>query len=77
MEQWKLVSMRCGFNPWPCSVGWESGIAMSCGVGSPSLFELQPSLQHPSQQGERPEEKDTPPLLRFFQRFHTTFLLIS
>ena len=22
-----------GFNPWPCSVGQGSGIAMSCGVG--------------------------------------------
>ena len=21
------------FDPWPCSVGWGSGIAMSCGVG--------------------------------------------
>ena len=25
--------MGCGFNPWPCSVGQESGVAMSCGVG--------------------------------------------
>ena len=23
----------CRFNPWPCSVGWGSGIAMSYGVG--------------------------------------------
>ena len=25
--------MRIRFNPWPYSVGWESGVAMSCGVG--------------------------------------------
>ena len=24
----------CGFDPWPCSVGKESGIAVKCGVGS-------------------------------------------
>ena len=23
----------CGFEPWPCSVGQRSGIAMNCGVG--------------------------------------------
>ena len=23
----------CGFDPWPCSVGWGSDIAVSCGVG--------------------------------------------
>ena len=23
----------CGFDHWPCSVGWGSGIAVSCGVG--------------------------------------------
>ena len=23
----------CGFDPWPCSAGWRSGIAASCGVG--------------------------------------------
>ena len=23
----------CGFDPWPCSVGRESGVAVSCGVG--------------------------------------------
>ena len=23
----------CGFNPWPCSAGYGSGTAMSCGVG--------------------------------------------
>ena len=23
----------CRFDPWPHSVGWGSGIAMSCGVG--------------------------------------------
>ena len=22
----------CGFDPWPCSVGWGSGVALSCGV---------------------------------------------
>ena len=27
------VSMRMRFDPWPHSVGWRSGIAMSCGVG--------------------------------------------
>ena len=21
------------FDPWPCSVGWGSGVAMSCGIG--------------------------------------------
>ena len=34
--QWKrirLVSMGCGFDPWPCSVGQGSGIAMNCGIG--------------------------------------------
>ena len=33
--QWKqiwLVSMRCGFDPWPCSVGRGTSIAVSCGV---------------------------------------------
>ena len=25
--------MRSRFYPWPCSVGWGSGIAVSCGVG--------------------------------------------
>ena len=24
----------CGFDPWPCSVGWGSGITVNCGVGS-------------------------------------------
>ena len=30
-----LTSMQegMGFDPWPCSVGWGSGIAMSRGVG--------------------------------------------
>ena len=31
-----MVSMRmwgCGFDPWPCSVGYGSGVAMSCGIG--------------------------------------------
>ena len=23
----------CEFNPWPRSVGWGSGVAVSCGVG--------------------------------------------
>ena len=23
----------CGFHPWPRSVGWGSGVAVSCGVG--------------------------------------------
>ena len=26
-------SWGCGFNPWPHSVGWGSGVAVSCGVG--------------------------------------------
>ena len=26
-------SWGCGFDPWPCSVGWGSGVAMSCGIG--------------------------------------------
>ena len=25
--------MRMQVNPWPCSVGWGSGIAVSCSVG--------------------------------------------
>ena len=34
-----------GFDPWPCSVGWGSSIAVSCGVGprlgsDPSLLRL-------------------------------------
>ena len=29
----RLGTMDCGFNPWPRSGGWGSGIAMSCGVG--------------------------------------------
>ena len=28
-----LESWGWGFGSWPCSVGWGSGIAMSCGVG--------------------------------------------
>ena len=31
-KQIQLVSMVCRFNPWPHSVGWESGIAMSSGI---------------------------------------------
>ena len=34
--QWKqirLASMRMQFDPWPCTVGWRSSIAMSCCVG--------------------------------------------
>ena len=23
----------CGFDPWPCSAVWGSGIVVSCGVG--------------------------------------------
>ena len=36
MVQWKeiqLASARIWFNPWPCSVGWGSGVAVSCGIG--------------------------------------------
>ena len=29
----QLESRRMQSDPWPHSVGWESGIAMSCGVG--------------------------------------------
>ena len=35
MAQWKqtqLVSMRTTVDPWPCSVGWGSGLALSCVV---------------------------------------------
>ena len=34
--QWKLTRLgftKTGFDPWPCSVGWGSGIAVICGVG--------------------------------------------
>ena len=27
------LSGGCGFDPWPCPVGWGSGVAVSCGVG--------------------------------------------
>ena len=36
MAQWKqiwLASREHRFNPWPCSVGWGSSTAVSCGVG--------------------------------------------
>ena len=39
--QWKrtqLESMRMRFDPWPHSVGWGSGVTMSCGVGSQGSF---------------------------------------
>ena len=26
-------ALGCRFYPWPCSVGWGSGVAVSCGVG--------------------------------------------
>ena len=29
----RLGSMRMGFDPWPRSVGWGSGVAVSCGGG--------------------------------------------
>ena len=34
MAQRKLIPLvsRCGFDLWPRSVGWQSGIAVSCGV---------------------------------------------
>ena len=32
VAQWK-ESMRMRFDPWPCSVGRGSGVAVSCGVG--------------------------------------------
>ena len=31
-KQIQLVSIGCWFDPWPCSVGWGSSIAVSCGV---------------------------------------------
>ena len=45
-KQIQLVSMKMQFDPWPCSVGWESCIAMSCGVhcrygSGPSLLWLE------------------------------------
>ena len=36
----QLTSMRIQFDRWPHSVGWESGIAVSCGVGP----QLSPGL---------------------------------
>ena len=27
------IHERCRFDPWPCSVGQGSGVAVSCGVG--------------------------------------------
>ena len=30
-----------GFNPWPCSAGWESSIAVSCGVGRRCVLDLE------------------------------------
>ena len=37
VAQWLTNPTRnqcgCMFDPWPCSVGWASGVAMSCGVG--------------------------------------------
>ena len=44
---WQLWRFR--FDPWPCSVCWVSGIAMSCGVGcrqgtDPVLLWLWPGL---------------------------------
>ena len=37
MAQWLKNPTRnhevAGFGPWPCSVGWGSGVAVSCGVG--------------------------------------------
>ena len=29
----RLETMRLRFRSWPCSVGWGSGVAVSCGVG--------------------------------------------
>ena len=38
MAQWLTNPTRnrlggCGFDPWPRSVGWGSGVAVGCGVG--------------------------------------------
>ena len=37
VAQWRWIQLGawgCRFDTWPHSVGWESGIAMSCGVGN-------------------------------------------
>ena len=34
MQRIRLVTMRLLFDPWPLSVGWGSGVAVSCGVDS-------------------------------------------
>ena len=50
--QWKcigLVSWGCGFNPWPHSVGWQSGVAVHCGIGCRCGLDLAlPWLWHRS-----------------------------
>ena len=36
MAQWltnPTKNNEVWLDPWPCSVGWGSGVAMSCGVG--------------------------------------------
>ena len=33
MAQWLINPTKKPFDPWPCSVGQESGIAASCSVG--------------------------------------------
>ena len=35
-----LYPWGCGFNPWPCLVGWGSVIALSYGVGHRSSLDL-------------------------------------
>ena len=40
MAKWKQIPLGCGLNPWPCSAGQRSGIAVSCGVGSRHGWDL-------------------------------------
>ena len=32
-KQIQLISLRSNFDCWPCSVGWECGMAVSYGIG--------------------------------------------
>ena len=42
-----LGTMRLRFDPWPHSVGWGSGTAMSCGVGRQLQLGLDPLAWEP------------------------------
>ena len=38
MAQWKRIRLQSmGIDPWPCSVGWGLGIAVSYGAGQMRL----------------------------------------